>query len=303
MLVPLPELTDWQYELGGVLMGAGTPVQVMETTGLGRPPVRDNDADQPSMDGAFAGPDYYAARQVQFDAAVRIPGDPAACHDVVAALQASADDPLVRLGGGVTMPLRIKRPGRPVKVLNGRLRRVDPEFKQVIHGYVPLDLEFIATDPTYYADEETTTEIPLGWLTGGGFAAPVVAPIFVQSGTTAADRPGWVTNQGTTPAWPVIRITGPVATVTVTHVASGRQLSMPTLNLTSSSQWVEVDTRPGYRAVRRENGGNASTLLSPSSRVDLFSLPPGQSEMRWTGFDNTNTARMRLTWRDAYTAL
>jgi len=25
--------------------------------------------------------------------------------------------------------------------------------------------------------------------------------------------------------------------------------------------------------------------------------------MRWTGFDNTNTARMRLTWRDAYTAL
>ncbi|MFF1916224.1 hypothetical protein ACFVYE_32475 [Streptomyces sp. NPDC058239] len=303
MPVPPLELTDWQYDLGGVLMGASTSVQVIETTGLGRPPSRENDSDQPSMDGAFAGPDYYSTRQVQFDAAVRIPGDPAACHNVVAALQAGADDPAVRLTGGATMALRMKRPGRPVKRLNGRLRKVDPEFAQVIHGYVPLDIEFAATDPTYYADEETTTEIPLGWLTGGGFAAPVVAPIFVQSGTTAADRPGWVTNAGTGNAWPVIRITGPVANVTVAHVASGRKLALPTLNLTSSSQWIELDTRPGYRTITRENGGNASTTLSAASRIDLFSLPPGQSEMRWTGFDNTNSARMRLTWRDAYTAL
>ncbi|MEV2259219.1 hypothetical protein AB0J13_11230 [Streptomyces anulatus] len=300
--MPPLELADWQYDLGGVLMGAGTSIQVRETTGLGRPPVRDNDVDQPSMDGVFAGPDYYGARQVQIDAAIRIPGDPAACHDVVAALQADADDPAVRLAGGVTMPLRILRPGRAVKRLDGRLRRVDPEYKQVIHGYVPLDLEFVATDPGFYADEETTTEIPLGWLTGGGFQAPIVAPIFVQSGTTAADRPGWAINAGTGNAWPVIRITGPVANVSVIHSTSGRRLDLPTLNLTAS-QWVEIDTRPGYRTVTRENGGNASTLLTPASRIDLFSLPPGQSEFRWTGFDATNTSRLRLTWRDAYTAL
>ncbi|MFH8483610.1 hypothetical protein [Streptomyces sp. NPDC018055] len=300
--MPPLELTDWQYELGGVLMGAGTSVQVRETSGLGRPPVRDADVDQPSMDGVFAGLDYYAARQVQIDAAVRIPGNPAACHDVVAALQTAADDPAVRLAGGATMPFRLKRPGRPVKRLYGRLRMEEPEYAQVIHGFVPLDLEFIATDPTFYADEETTTEIPLGWLTGGGFRAPVVAPIFVQSGTTAADRPGWAHNQGTGHAWPVIRITGPVANVSVIHSTSGRRLDFPTLNL-AAGQWVEIDTRPGYRTVTRENGGNASTLLSTASRIDLFSLPPGPSEFRWTGFDNTNTSRLRLTWRDAYTAL
>ncbi|MFD7855138.1 hypothetical protein ACFV6B_12755 [Streptomyces microflavus] len=300
--MPPLELTDWQYDLGGVLMGAGTPIQVIETSGLGRPPVRDSDVDQPSMDGVFAGRDYYGARQVQIDAAIRVPGNPAACHDIIAALQVDADDEDVRLAGGVTMPLRILRPGRPVKRLDGRLRRVDPEFRQVIHGYVPLDLEFIATDPTFYADEETTTEIPLGWLTGGGFAAPVVAPIYVQSGTVAANRPGWANNQGTSRAWPIIRITGPVATVTVIHAESGRELSFPTLVLTAG-QWIEIDTRPGYRTIRRENGGNAASLLAPSSRIDLFSLPPGQSEMRWTGFDNTNAARLRLTWRDAYTAL
>ncbi|MEZ7005665.1 hypothetical protein [Streptomyces sp. AD55] len=296
------ELTDWQYDLGGVVIGAGTSVNVIEVTGLGRPPVRDNDVDQPSMDGQWAGPDYWAGRQVQFDAAIAVPGNPGACHDVVAALQAATDGTGVRLVGGQGLVLRIKRPGRPVKQLTVRARKIDPEYRQVVHGYVPLDMEFLAHDPTFYADTQSTTEIPLGWLTGGGFAAPVVAPIYVQDGTVAADRPGWVTNAGTAAAWPVIRIYGPCANVTVTHVASGRSLALPTLNL-AAGRWVELDTRPGFRTVTWDNGGNASTYLSPASRIDLFSLPPGQSEMRWTAFDNTNTARLRLTWRDAYIAL
>lgn len=296
------ELADWQYDLGGVLIGLGTSVQVIETTGLGRPPVRDNDVDQPSMDGMFAGPDYWAARQVQFDAAIKIPGDAAACHTMVAALQAVTDTAAVRLVGGQGMTLRMKRPGRPVKQLTGRIRKLDPEYRQVIHGYVPLDIEFLAHDPTFYADEESVTELPLGWLTGGGFAAPVVAPIYVQDGTVAADRPGWVTNAGDADAWPIIRITGPCANVTITHVASGRSLALPTLSL-AADRWIEIDTRPGHRTVTWDNGGNASTYLSPSSRIDLFSLPPGTSEMRWTAFDNTNSARLNVTWRDAYIAL
>jgi len=300
--VPDLDLTDWQYDLGGVLIGKGTAVNVIETTGLGRPPVRDNDVDQPSMDGQWAGPDYWSGRQVQFDAAIKIPGEPDACHDMIAAMQAVTDTAAVRLVGGQGLTLRIKRPGRPVKRLTGRVRKLDAEFKDVIHGYVPLDIEFLAHDPQFYADTETTTELPLGWLTGGGFAAPVAAPIYVQDGTVAADRPGWVTNQGSTDAWPIIRITGPCSNVTVIHVASGRTLALPTLDL-AAGRWVEIDTRPGYRTVTWDNGGNASVYLSPASRVDLFSLPTGTSEMRWTAFDSTNTARMRLTWRDAYIAL
>lgn len=300
--MPDTDLTDWQYDLGGVVIGADTVVNVLETTGLGRPPVRDNDVDQPSMDGMFAGPDYWAARQIQIDAAIKAPGQPDVCHDTVAALQAAADSASVRLVGGQGVTLRVKRPGRPVKRVTGRLRKLDPEYARVLHGYVPLDIEFLAHDPTWYADTETTAELPLGWLTGGGFAAPIVAPIFVQDGTVAADRPGWVTNAGDADAWPIIRITGPCANVTITHADSGRTLALPTLTL-AAGRWVEIDTRPGYRTVTWDNGGNASTYLSPGSRLDLFSLPPGQSEMRWTAFDNTNTSRLRLTWRDAYIAL
>ncbi|RSN55612.1 hypothetical protein DMH12_15455 [Streptomyces sp. WAC 04229] len=297
-----PELNDWQYDLGGLVIGSGTNVKVIETNGLGRPPVRESDVDQPSMDGQFAGPDYWAGRQVQLDAAIVVPGDPAGCHDMVAALQAVTDAADVRLVGGQGMALRIKRPGRPVKRLTVRARRLDPEYRQVVHGYVPIDMEFLAHDPGFYADTESTTELPLGWLTGGGFAAPVVAPIYVQDGTVAADRPGWVTNNGTGDAWPIMRVFGPCANVTILHVASGRALSLPTLNL-PAGRWIEIDTRPGYRTVSWDNGGNASTYLSPASRIDLFSIPPGTSEMRWTAFDNTNSARLRVTWRDAYIAL
>lgn len=300
--MPDIELTDWQYDIGGVVIGADTTVQVLETTGLGRPPVRDSDVDQPSMDGQFSGPDYWAGRQVQIDAAIKIPGNPGACHDMVAALQAATDPAAVRLVGGQGLTFRMKRPGRPVKRMTVRARKLDPEYRQVIHGYVPLDLELLAHDPTFYADSESVTELPLGWLTGGGFAAPITAPIYVQDGTVAADRPGWITNNGDADAWPILRVTGPCANVTITHVASGRSLALPTLNL-AAGRWIEIDTRPGYRTVTWDNGGNASTYLSPSSRIDLFALPPGQSEVRWTAFDATNTARLRATWRDAYIAL
>jgi hypothetical protein len=295
-------LIDWQYDLAGEVIGAGTSVNVIDTSGLGRPPVRDNDVDQPSADGVFPGPDYWAGRQVQIDAAIRTPGDPAAAHDIAAALQAGATDPAVRLAGGETHTLRIKRPGRPTKTLYGRLRRVDPTFAQVIHGYVPVDIEFLATDPIFYGDADSTVEIPLGWLSGGGFTAPVHAPIHITAASGAADRPGWVVNSGDTSTYPVIRITGPCSNVTILHAESGRTLALPTLVLTAG-QWVELDARPGRISVLRENGGNAETSLSAASRLDQFSIPPGQSEIRWTATDPTNTSRLRLTWRDAYQAL
>jgi hypothetical protein len=212
------DLVDWQYDLAGALMGAGTSVNVIEVTGLGRPPVRDNDTPQPSADGVFPGPDYWDGRQVQFDAAIKTVGDPAAAHDVL------------------------------------------------------------------------------------GFTAPVAAPIYVSAASGAADRPGWVVNSGNTPTYPVIRITGPCSNVTVVHAESGRVLQLPTLSLTAG-QWVELDARPGRVSVVDQNGGNAESYLSAASRLDLFTLPPGQSELRWTATDPTNTSRLRLTWRDAYTAL
>ncbi|WP_093803898.1 phage distal tail protein [Streptomyces sp. Wb2n-11] len=297
----MAELEEGQWELGGVLMGAGTQIPVAEVTGLGRPSTRGEDIEQPGMDGVFLGVDYYAARSIEIDAAIKVPGDPDACWALLSSLQTAADATAVRLTGGATMPLRYRRRGAATKRVDGRLRRLEPQLSQVIYGWMPLDIEFVAADARWYGDEQQTTEIPLGWMSGGGFTAPVAAPIHVTSATSVAERPGWVETHGDVATWPVLRITGPCSAPAITHVSTGRTLALPTLVL-GVGQWVELDTRPGRRRVVWNNGGNAESYLTPSSRLDLFSLPPGTSELRWTAVDPTNTSRLRVTWRDAYRA-
>ena len=49
------ELDDFQHELGGVLIGTGTDVQVRAIEGLGQPPVRTSDVEPPSEDGLWLG--------------------------------------------------------------------------------------------------------------------------------------------------------------------------------------------------------------------------------------------------------
>lgn len=294
-------LADLQIEIGGVVIGKGTSVKLQEVGGFGRAPLRQSaDADNPTGDGVFAGPDYYDARVVKIDCAVKIPGDPAACLDVVAALQAVADDPSVRLVGGATQELRVQMPGRITKVLNGRLNVCEPTLAQVIYGWVPLDLEFRATDPRFYGDEDNSLSLALSYLGTGGFTAPVVAPIHV-GGSGSTLRPGWLTNTGNAPSWPVFTIAGPCSNPVITDVGSGQSIALNgTIPLGST---VTIDTRPDRRSVTWGNGGNASGLLTAQARIDLMQIPVGTSEIRWTAVDLTNTARLSVVWRNAYIAL
>ncbi|MEU7158498.1 hypothetical protein [Streptomyces chrestomyceticus] len=293
-----PELKDWQLEFGGVVIGHGTRVPVAEVEGFGRPGVRGEPVPRPGADGAWPSPDFYEPRTVRIDCAVKTPGDPAAARQIVADLQRAADDPRLRLSGGAVMPLRIKWPGSPVRVLFGRLAKVDPTWADAAHGWVPLDIEFTATYPRFYADAEQQTALRLGWLSGGGFTAPVHAPIKVTSAAAGGQhRPGWVTNGGDLDTHPVITVYGPCANPAITHAETGRTLRLPVV--LGAGQWVRVDTRPGQAMAVRDNG---STVATPD-RLDTFVLPPGRSEIRWTAADPTATARLTVAWRDAFIAL
>ncbi|MFI1182478.1 phage distal tail protein [Streptomyces sp. NPDC020799] len=293
-------LTDWQLDMGGVLLGYGTSIPIAEIEGLGRPDGRGELTDQPGADGVWPAPDWYSGRKIRIDCAIKTPGDPAAARALLARLQAAADDPAVRTVGGAVMPLRIKWPGAPVRVLFGRLRKLDPEWAKAASGWVPLDLEFVATDPRFYGDSEQQVQLRLGWLSAGGFTAPVTAPIRVSGGDTGGQRrPGWMTNEGNLPAWPVITVYGPCANPRITQVSSGQSLQLNVV--LSDGQWARIDTRPGQRHVTRNNGG--TVLLTPDSDLDAFGIPPGRSEVRWTAADPTGTSRLTVTWRDAYKAL
>lgn len=292
------ELADFQLEIAGVRLGHGTSVPVAEIEGLARPAVRGEVVEQPNADGAWLGPDWYEARTLRIDCAVKTPGDPAAAARIVAELEEAADNPRVRTVGGAVLPLRIKWPGAPVRVLFGRLRKVEASWEQAVFGWVPLDLEFTAPDARYYANVEQRVELRLGWLSGGGFTAPVQAPIHVSDGDLSGqNRPGWVTNSGTVDAYPVLKVYGPCANPVITHVDTGRRVD---LGITvPAGEYVSVDTRPGRRTVTRQGGGTVAT----TSPLGEFRLPPGRSEVRWTASDPTASARLTVAWRDAFKTL
>ncbi|MER6548327.1 hypothetical protein [Streptomyces sp. NPDC001250] len=292
------EMKDFQLEFGVVRLGHGTQVPIAEVEGLARPGVRGELVEQPGADGAWPAPDWYEGRTLRIDCAIRTPGDPAAARQILATLQEAADDRRVRTVGGAVMPLRIKWPGSPVRVLFVRLVKLDASWEKAVFGWIPLDVEFAAPDPRYYSDVEQREQIRLGWLSGGGFTAPVQAPIRVSSGNpTGQNRPGWVTNSGTADAHPVLAVHGPCANPVITHVDTGRSIELAVT--LAAGQWARVDTRPGRLTVVRDNGGSVAT----TSRLDTFVLPPGRSEIRWTASDPTATAYLSVTWRDAYIAL
>ncbi|KOX33031.1 MULTISPECIES: phage distal tail protein [unclassified Streptomyces] len=293
---------DFQIEVGGLLMGPGTPYVIADVPGFGTPDLRSQDVDSPAGDGVFPGVDYYGMRAVRIEAAIRTPGDPAAAADALAALHRMAATAAVRKKAGALTSLRVKWPGRPARRFYGRVRRAEAiTTAQLIHGWVPLDLGFDALDSTVHDDVEQSLVLPLDISQDAfGFKAPVIAPI-TTGVSNPATRPGWMTNRGDLPAFPKLRISGPVANPRVWIAETGKALQLA-LTL-GPGEYVEIDTRLGARWVVKNGFGSAQTALSTSSRLDQFQIPPGRSELRWTATDYTNTTRLAITWRDAYTAL
>ncbi|MFE4654138.1 phage distal tail protein [Streptomyces sp. NPDC056707] len=283
------------------MIGKGTLVPVGEVSGLAAPELRTADVDNPTDDGGFPGVDLFGTRTVSIEAGIRTPDDPGAALDLLARLQQVTGTDGTRRTAGALAVLRAKLPGRGTKRLYGRWRRVETAtMAQAVYGWIPFMLDFAATDPRWHADDSQSLVLPLDISTDSqGFTAPLVAPI--TTGVSHPDqRPGWVLNSGDVAAWPTVRIDGPVTNPKVWVVETGRYLQLQ-ISL-AAGEHIDIDTRPGTRWVLR-NGGNAAPALTAGSRMDLFQIPPGKSEIRWTATDYTNTCRLTLSWRDAYTAL
>ncbi|GAA0695021.1 hypothetical protein GCM10010193_57170 [Kitasatospora atroaurantiaca] len=295
-------LADWQLDVAGVVIGHGTDVLIEDIQGLGTAPLRTGDVPIPGEDGVFAGVDLQEARTVRILAGIRAAANPALVLDRLGALVRAGSDEAIRLTAGRLAVLRAKRPGQAARCLFGRVRRVEAStVARAVHGWIPIEIEFQATDPLWQADAVSGVTLPLDVSSAkGGFSAPLVAPITTGVANPSA-RPGWLISAGDRPAWPSIRITGPVTNARLWIVETGRALELA-LSL-GDGEYVQIETRPGTRTVLRNGTGNVAGALTSTSRLDRFRIPPGRSELRWTATDYTNTARLAVTWRDAYTAL
>jgi Phage tail protein len=308
-----PELAPWQYEIGGVVLGTGTYVPVGNVEGLGSPATRPQDADNANSDGTTPGRDFYGPRSLRFEAGIKTPGDPVKAADILARLERALDAPDARTSPDGRHILRGRWPGHTTRRMYGRLRRMEAtSTANAVHGWIPLDIEFVGLDnPRWYDDELSTLTLGLDQAArtdradrtvDEAMGRPAACCRPTESEQHLADeRPGWVTNHGDVPTHPSLRVSGPVTNPRIWNTATRRVLELD-LSL-RQGEWVEIETRPGTCWALRNGTINVAGHLSPASRLDLFTLPPGRSEIAWSANDPSGTARLEVAWRSAYTTL
>ncbi|MFD4482354.1 hypothetical protein ACFVXC_35305 [Streptomyces sp. NPDC058257] len=308
-----PPLAPWQYEIGGVVLGTGSYVPIGNIEGLGAPATRAQDADNPNGDGTAPGRDFYGPRPIRFEAGIKTPGDPVKAADILARLERALDDPDARTTPDGRHVLRGRWPGHSTRRMYGRLRRAEAtSTATAIHGWIPLDVEFVGLDsPRWYADELSELTLGLDQAAHHTGADRTVDEAMGCPATSrrpadpehrpADDRPGWVTNRGDVSTYPSLRVHGPVANPRIWNTVTRRVLELD-LSL-REGEWVEMETRPNTCWALRNGSVNVANDLSPASRLDLFTLPPGRSEIAWSANDPSGTARLEVAWRSAYTTL
>ncbi|MGW4073760.1 phage distal tail protein [Streptomyces asiaticus] len=308
-----PELAPWQYEIGGVVLGTGSYVPVGNVEGLGAPAPRSQDADNSNSDGTTPGRDFYGPRPLRFEAGIKTPGDPVKAAEILARLERALDASEARTTPDGRHVLRGRWPGHSTRRMYGRLRRMEAtSTANAVHGWIPLDLEFVGLDnPRWYDDEVSKLTLGLDQAARGhsgdrtvdeamGRAAACSRPADSRH-RPADDRPGWVTNHGDMPTYPSLRVHGPVTAPRIWNVDTRRVLELD-VSL-REGEWVELETRPGTCWALRNGTVSVANDLEPASRLDLFTLPPGRSEIAWSANDASGTARLEVTWRSAYTTL
>ncbi|MBY8884789.1 phage tail family protein [Streptomyces sp. PTM05] len=303
MTTPTPiELAPWQFEIGGVVLGKDTSAPVGDIEGLGSPSIRAQDEDNPVGDGTYPGQDLFGPRTVRIEAGIKTPGDPTAAADLLARLERAVDNPSIRTEPNGMAVLRGRWPGHDTRRLYGRLRRMEAtSTANAVNGWIPLDIEFDALDPYWHADIASHLSLALDQAARPRNHAESAPARGRGAFADAGGRPGWITNAGDAHAWPRVRITGPVARPRLWNTVTGRALELDVQ--LRAGEWVEIETRPGTRWVLRNGTTNEANSLTPDSRLDHFSVPPGRSEIAWTAEDATGTCRLDLSWRSAYTAL
>ncbi|MFJ4918146.1 phage distal tail protein [Streptomyces sp. NPDC088726] len=277
-----------RIQWGDLQFGPGSRYHVTAVTGLDdMPDIRAEDINRPDQHGDYTSPDTTGARIIQLGLGLR--GDtPDDLRALTLALRAA------------TQPQRQPAPLRFLDqdtLLYGKVRqRALPYDAENLWSTGTAALELYCADPYLYSLEEHTASTS-EYSPAAGRTYPLV---YVGAGRTYGDAgtSGRLTavNSGASPAYPVLRIDGPVANPSIEQVTTGGSI---TLDATlQPGEYLIIDTRT--RAIllmgtspRRTwlRAGSQWPLLQPGSNVIAYrgsALPgaPGQSSL------------LTVTWRD-----
>lgn len=289
----MAELAEGTYELDGLVFGEFQPVEVQRFE-LGGADVTSGDAEVPGGDGRVFGYDYLGGRSLSFELCVNTDNGPAA-RAAWGELASRWRAPATRLTPRAVVPLRYRRHGAPTTVVYGRPRQLDTVDESLLdRGRVELLGSFETVDDLFYDDIEQTITLDLLPQIGEGLILPftlpaVLAPLGDSDTTT-------LVNAGDADAWPVIEFAGPITNPGIELVAHGVTVQLTTT--LAYDQTATIDTRPWARTATRSDGASLAGYLAGPRLADLV-VPPGPTEVRFTGQDMTGTSRCTIRLRSA----
>jgi hypothetical protein len=243
----------------------------------------------PGQDGARLKNLYLNTRELDLPlmiSAYDIVSQRAAVRALVSALNPKLGDARVRSYA----------PDSTVRELYGRL--VDglgfDENDQVAGlGWMDGVLVFRSVDPFWYDQNDTT--LLFGQAAPTSFFSFRLGSFLTSSGILSSFS---ILNDGDVDAWPVWTLTGPMTNPVFTDTTTGYALTM-TIVLTAG-QVLTIDTRPGFKTVKREDGSNQFAILSSASV--LWPLARGNNVITLVATATTTASKVQVSYKRKWLA-
>ncbi len=289
----MTKLREGQYEMGGIIMGEGTPIRVSTFEPQGYE-VTTNDQDVNQSDEMRFGYDYIKPAPMGFEVAVLdnydifrgpdflLPGMRRGI-DIVEDLAYEWRGDGVRKAWNRQTYISYKKNG-PQKRVYGRPRKFNVIKTRKGGEYIPIVMEFQPVDANLYSDEEF-----------GIICSPSAA------GTTPATlvRPS---NGGRADTWLRVLLVGPI-TSPIIKIGNLYTIEMPGYTL-GAGKVLEINAYPWERRVIDSDSNTvAARLAGNSAYLNEMKLPPRTSiPVGLSGTGTSQATYMAVLWREAYLA-
>jgi len=283
-----------QWEIAGVRFGAGTEIEATDFS-LGAPERATGDVQLSRRDGTVFGRDYVAGRQMtwELDTSPNWTADAAmAAWSRLAAAWEARD---LRRTPRAVMPLTMRLPESPARMVYGRPRDFDgDQLAYLADGQAGLIATFDTADKLFYSAEWRSIGLTMTTRGGGGVVIPTELPFTLA---LSGERQDAVVNDGTAASAPVITIHGPVASPAIEFVGTGLRVRL--MRTLAFDESVTIDTRAWAGTARLQNGASVAGDLR-GARLSDFALPPGQTVLHYSGTDLTGQSHATVEWQHAY---
>jgi hypothetical protein len=204
----------------------------------------------------------------------------------------------VRQSPSDVIPVRYRINGRERRFY-GRPRRFSaPPTNLIQGGFIPITTDFQAADAFFYDDAAQSVSLTLHNVgtSEGGFIFPVIFPVTALPVGTSEQQ---LVVGGDAPAYPVIRVNGPVTNPVITTDSWTLALDISL----GALDYVIIDTRPWKRTVLKNGNQNAAGSLSTNRRLYLSDVVLEEGsvpQIQFSGSSASGAPTCTVSWRNTY---